>query len=219
MGIAIGRMPVFIGKQLFKHYFYSMKVLCTIVLLLLATITGAKELSADSKKAIAGYNAIVHDASLPENQLYFITCFPGTKDKFIRTFGPNSYDQLYPQYLQYLEAYKKYGQMYPKPALLKAMDISKGLVWSGGPVAAMHDILLTLSAQNPALFADSLATMRNKEQKAIIMFMADTINPEPFPEFRLLLDALVAINRNDLRDKLWAAYEEQKKYHSANNEK
>jgi hypothetical protein len=212
-------MSVFIGKQLFKHYFYSMRVLCTIILLLFATTIWAKELSADSKKAMAGYNAIVHDASLPDNQLYFIHCFPATKDKFIRTFGPNSYDQLYPQYVSYLEAYKKYGIMYPKPALLKAMDISKGLVWSGGPVAAMHDIVLTLAAQNPALFADSLATMRHKEQRAIIMFMADTINPEPFPAFQSLLDALVAINRNDLRDKLWIAYEEQKKYHSANHGK
>lgn len=196
-----------------------MRVLCTIVLLFIAVIAGAKELSADSKKAVAGYNAIVHDASLPENQLYFINCFPGTKDKFIRTFGPNSYDQLYPQYIPYLEAYKKYGQMYPKPALLKAMDISKGLVWSGGPVAAMHDIVLTLAAQNPALFADSLATLKQKEQKAIIFFMADTIGPEPYPAFQSLLDALVAINRAELRDKLWAAYEEQKKYHSANNGK
>lgn len=212
-------MPLFVGKQLFKQYFYRMKFVCTLFLVCIIAAASARELSADSKKAMAGYNAIMHDASLPDNQLYYIECFPGTKDKFIKTLGPNSYDQLFPQYIQYLEAYKKYGSMYPRVALPKVLTISKGLVWSGGPVAMMHDIALALATENPGMFADSLATMRKKDQNAVILFMADTMNPEPFPQFQLLLTALDNAGKADLRKRLSEAYEERQQYHKEHHGK
>ncbi len=190
-----------------------MRILGTFILLLLAVCVWARGLSEDSKKAVAGYNAIRHDASLPENQLYFIRCFPGDKDAFIKTFGPDTYDQLYPHYPEYLEAYKKFGVMYPAQSLPKAMNIAKGLVWSGGPVAELQNILLMLADNNPGLFVSELDSFNTKGQNAIILFMADMPGPSINPIFLSLLDKLGQSNHAKLKMRMEEIFEERQAYH------
>lgn len=179
---------------------------CTI---LMALTVVAGELLPETQKVKVAYEAIVRDGSLPENQVFFLKSFPNTKDTFIRVFIPNEYDQLYTESRAYVEAFGRYGEMYPQYALPKAISLSKGLLWASGAVADLHEITLRLANANTDLFITELKKLKKKEVTSVIYFLANA--PNAGPDLQILVNKLKAGNGMQLADQFTKTMDEQKK--------
>jgi hypothetical protein len=169
----------------------------------------AGEILPETKKVKDAYEMLMKDASLSENQVYFIKCFPNHRDTFLRVFVPNEYDQLYGESKSYMEAFRKYGLMYPLFSMQKTINLCKGMHWSDDAVGDLHSIILEFATNHPRIFAAELKRLKKKEIAGVVYFLANA--PSSAAGLEPLMDKLMEAKEENLANQISASLTEQNK--------
>lgn len=151
-------------------------VLAALVILLSITAYGqdyTNPLHPVADKVWRGYFVYNKNRLSMTDMLFFLQCFPKSKDDFIFTFDPDDKKQLYKVSDDYILALEEIGKVLPDSVLKTGLAICKQMKWSAGVSERFQHAILTVAADNPVIFVDQAYMLKRKEMEAAISYLAD----------------------------------------------
>lgn len=139
------------------------------------------------------------------DQLFFLQCFPKTKDDFIFTFDPDDKKQLYKPSGDFIQAFEDIGKTLPDSVLKLGIQICKQMKWAAGVSERFQHAMLTVAANNPVKFVDWAYTLKRKELAAAITYLADVESTPECAVYKKLISNLHEVGAYNLEGMLQRA--------------